>query len=166
MKISKLKDYKNGWFLGNFDPSTIMTSQFEVGTCIHKKGDKWPVHYHKIMTEITLIIKGKMIIQDIILQTGDVFVIEPYEIADPLFLEDTQVVVIKTPSVPGDKYISFNTRSEEEEKKLIEYYNEFKPAKVDPSKVITAHPVMIREGKSEPLIPKAPSDRDTSNKLF
>ena len=36
---------------------------------------------------------------------GDVFIIHPYEIADPLFLEDCKIMVIKTPSVPGDKYL-------------------------------------------------------------
>ncbi len=31
-------------------------------------------------------------------------VFEPYEVADPIFLEDCEVLVIKTPSVPGDKF--------------------------------------------------------------
>ena len=35
---------------------------------------------------------------------GDVFVIEPGEVAEPEFLEDCQLVCVKTPSLPGDKY--------------------------------------------------------------
>jgi len=46
-----------------------------------------------------------MIIQEQMLVSGDVFVIEPYEIADPVFLEDCTVVVVKAPSVPGDKFV-------------------------------------------------------------
>ncbi len=104
MKIFKLNEMKEGWFLGNFSPAAFNTNLFEVGTKIHKKGEPWPVHYHKIATEITLIISGKVKIQNKIMTTGDIFTIYPYEIADPEFLEDTHVVVIKTPSDPNDKY--------------------------------------------------------------
>ena len=38
------------------------------------------------------------------IEPGMIFVIEPSEIADPVFLEDCIVVVVKTPSVKGDKY--------------------------------------------------------------
>ena len=39
------------------------------------------------------------------LTKGDVFVIEPGEVADPQFLTECKLVVIKTPSIPTDKYI-------------------------------------------------------------
>ena len=45
-----------------------------------------------------------MQIQDQILVEGDIFIFSPYEIADPVFLEDCEVLIVKTPSVPGDKY--------------------------------------------------------------
>lgn len=105
MKISKIDDYKGGWFVGDFEPTALKTKQFEIGTKVHRKDEKWDVHYHKLATEITYLVKGKMIIQDKMLVSGDVFVIEPYEIADPTFLEDCTVMVIKIPSVPGDKYV-------------------------------------------------------------
>ena len=105
MKVSKIENYKGGWFIGDFEPSALKTSQFEVGTKLHKKGEKWDVHYHKLATEITFLLKGCMVIQDVILHAGDVFIIEPYEIADPAFLEDCVVVVVKTQSIPGDKYL-------------------------------------------------------------
>ena len=38
------------------------------------------------------------------LTAGQVFILEPWEVADPIFLEDCKVLVIKTPSVKGDKY--------------------------------------------------------------
>ena len=39
------------------------------------------------------------------LKAGDVFIVYPGEIADPVFHEDCKVVCIKTPSIPGDKYV-------------------------------------------------------------
>ena len=104
MKIDKIDDMVGGWFIGDFEPSTLKRKDFEVGYKFHKKGEQWPVHYHKIGTEITYLIRGKMIIQNQLLTSGDVFTIYPNEIADPQFLEDCEVVIIKTPSVPGDKY--------------------------------------------------------------
>jgi hypothetical protein len=39
------------------------------------------------------------------IEENQIFILEPYEVADPIFLEDCTVVVIKTPSVPGDKFV-------------------------------------------------------------
>jgi hypothetical protein len=47
-----------------------------------------------------------MIIQQTKIVPGDIFVLEPYEIADPQFLEDCVVLCVKIPSIPGDKYES------------------------------------------------------------
>lgn len=35
---------------------------------------------------------------------GDIFIYEPFDVADVTFLEDTNLIIIKTPSLPGDKY--------------------------------------------------------------
>ena len=105
MQITKLEDYKGGWFVGNFEPSAFKTEDFEVCYKTHKQGENWDVHYHKLGTEINLLVKGQMIIQGKKLTSGDVFIIYPWEVADPEFLEDCTVLIIKTPSKPGDKYI-------------------------------------------------------------
>ena len=104
MEVFKLKTMTGGWFVGNFKPCIIESYDIEVCYKLHKKGETWPQHIHKIATEATLIIRGKMKIQDQILSDGDIFVIQPWELANPEFLEDCEVVIIKTPSVPGDKY--------------------------------------------------------------
>lgn len=93
------------WYIGNFDQSVLKTKNFEVGLAKHPKGSKWPKHYHKEATEYNLLVQGKMIIQGTELNQDDIFVIEKGEIADPQFLEDCIVVVVKVPSVPGDKYV-------------------------------------------------------------
>lgn len=103
MKIARIEDFKRGWFIGNFDPSIFKTDKFEVGILHHSKGEEWPCHYH-IGTEINYIISGEILMHNRVLVAGDVFVMEPYEVADPQFLSDCVVVVVKTPSSPGDKY--------------------------------------------------------------
>jgi len=98
------KNYTGGWFIGDFSPVSYKTSDFEIGYKIHLKGEKWPIHFHKIAKEINYLIKGKMIIQNRELIEGDVFIIHPNEIADPVFLEDCELIVVKIPSVKNDKY--------------------------------------------------------------
>lgn len=105
MEVSTIKDYIGGWFIGNFKPSAFKTELFEVCYKVHPKGDKWDTHYHKNATEINYLIEGEMIIQGRILRSGDVFVIHPYEIADPEFVTDCRLVIVKTPSDVEDKYI-------------------------------------------------------------
>lgn len=105
MKVTKLNTMRGGWFIGNFEPSVLKTDTFEVGLMSHKKGEAWPVHYHAKANEYNVLLEGRMIIQNTELNIGDIFVIEKMEIADPVFLEDCKVLVVKVPSVPGDKII-------------------------------------------------------------
>lgn len=104
MKIFNIQDMWRGWFVGDFDPSVYKTDKFEVGILKHSKGEIWPKHYHKVATEINCLLTGRMILQGKELVPGDIFILDPLEIADPVFLEDCSVVVIKTPSVKKDKY--------------------------------------------------------------
>ena len=105
MKITKLTDYTRGWIIGNFTPSLIKTKQFEVGILSHTKGEDWPEHYHQVATEYNVLIDGSMTVNGVALNKGDVFVIEKNEISKPIFLEDCTVLVVKIPSVIGDKYV-------------------------------------------------------------
>jgi quercetin dioxygenase-like cupin family protein len=104
MNVTKITDYVRGWFIGNFEPSLLKTKDFEVGLLTHKKGEEWAAHYHKESVEYNILISGKMIIQGRELNSGDVFVFEKGEVADPIFLEDCTLVVIKVPSIPSDKF--------------------------------------------------------------
>jgi quercetin dioxygenase-like cupin family protein len=98
-----ISEFWRGWFIGNFDPSILKTDQFEVGLLTHTKGEKWPTHYHAQHTEYNLLIKGKMVICNEVINEGEIFILEPYEVADPDFVEDCLILCIKHPSVPGDK---------------------------------------------------------------
>jgi len=105
MKIYDYKNMKGGWFVGNFEPTAYKTENFEVSYKIHPKGEIWDHHYHKIATEINFLVIGSMTLQGKDLKSGDIFVIEPSEIANPVFHEDCHIVCVKTASVKGDKYI-------------------------------------------------------------
>lgn len=104
MNLSKLKDYHRGWIIGDFDPSILRTKDFEIGVLFHPKGEVWTAHYHKDSVEYNVLITGKMIIQGKEINSGDVFVFEKNEVADPVFLEDCTVLCVKVPSIPSDKY--------------------------------------------------------------
>ena len=104
MEIFRIEDMIKGWFVGDFEPTAYKTDRFEVSYKLHPKGEQWEHHYHKIATEINFIIRGKMIIQGSKLKSGDIFILKPMEIADPEFLEDCEIVCIKTKSVKNDKY--------------------------------------------------------------
>ena len=104
MKTFKIDDMFRGWFIGNFEPCVLRTKEFEVGVLTHKKGEYWAEHYHKISTEINILLCGRMTINGLDIHVGDIFVIEPNESSAPVFLEDCKVLCVKTPSVIGDKY--------------------------------------------------------------
>jgi quercetin dioxygenase-like cupin family protein len=104
MNVIHMRSMKNGWFVGDFDPTALKTAAAEVCHRIHQAGDKWDAHYHKKATEINYVVKGSMRIQGSVVKEGDIFILYPYEVADPEYLEDTELVIVKIPSVKDDKY--------------------------------------------------------------
>lgn len=106
MKIFRSKKWKGGWFAGDFTPAAYRTTDFEVAYKVHRRGERWPRHYHKIATEINYMISGKIKLRGKIFGPGDIFILKPGEIADPVFLTTCEMIVVKTPSVKGDKYES------------------------------------------------------------
>lgn len=110
MNIFNINDMKNGWFIGNFEPSAFKTSYFEIGHHHMKRGEIAIPHIHKQAWELNYIIKGKIKVGklndgEVELQQGQIFVYDPHEIADGEAIEDTDLVVVKCPSIPGDKYL-------------------------------------------------------------
>ena len=104
MIVDDIQNYVRGWFIGDFEPSVHKTPLFEVGVLTHKKGEKWSAHFHKKAREINLLLEGRMLMHGIELIAGQIFILEPWEVADPVFLEDCKVLVVKSPSIKGDKY--------------------------------------------------------------
>lgn len=104
MEIFDFGQMKGGWFVGDFNP-TAYPASFEVCYKQHKAGEKWDTHYHKRATEINLLVSGKMSINGTIINAGQIFVIYPYYVSAPIFLEDCTLVIVKTVSDETDKYI-------------------------------------------------------------
>ncbi len=105
MKIYKLDEMIRGWFVGNFKPSTFKTNDVEVGVKKYKRGDFEEKHHHKIATEITAIVSGKIKMNEKLYFDGDIVVIYPGEATDFEALEDTITVVVKLPGINNDKYL-------------------------------------------------------------
>lgn len=105
MQIYKLSEMKDGWFVGNFLPSAFKTKDFEVCYKKHAKGEFWNKHYHEKIHEMNLLVKGKMLINNIEINEGDIFTIQPFYVSKPTFLEDCELVIVKTPSITDDKII-------------------------------------------------------------
>lgn len=106
MKVNNLNNMIKGWFIGNFEPSLLKTNDCEVALKEYKKGDYEGKHYHKIATEFTCIITGRVKMNGIEYKAGDIIVMEPNEITDFECLEDgTKNVVVKIPGANNDKYV-------------------------------------------------------------
>ena len=105
MKITNLSKYIRGWIVGDFEPSVIKTGDFEVGIKEYKKGDYEKSHVHKIAKEITVVVCGRFMMNDVILEKGDMVCLEPNEAGEFSCLEDGSITVVKKPSAPSDKYI-------------------------------------------------------------
>lgn len=106
MKTAKLDDMIKGWFIGNFEPSLCKTNDVEVAVKKYNKGDFEDKHYHKIATEYTLIISGRVRMNNKEYKEGDIIIMEPYETTDFECLEDNTInVVVKLPGANNDKYL-------------------------------------------------------------
>ena len=88
MKTAKLTDMIKGWFVGNFEPTLLKTNDVEVAVKEYRKGDYEGRHYHKIATEITVIVNGRVKMNGIEYGKGDIIVMEPGEATDFECLED------------------------------------------------------------------------------
>lgn len=104
MKTAKLSNMTRGWFVGNFEPTAYKTNECEVAVKRYGAGDKESAHYHKIATEVTVIISGDVRMNGVDYHSGDIIIEEPGDITDFEALSDTINVVVKCPGVSDDKY--------------------------------------------------------------
>lgn len=104
MRVEKLDNMTRGWFIGNFDPSLYKTNDCEVAVKSYAKGDREKRHYHKIATEISVVVKGSVKMFGQVFTVGDIIIVEPGEATDFEALEDSMNVVVKLPGANNDKY--------------------------------------------------------------
>jgi quercetin dioxygenase-like cupin family protein len=104
MEIFNESDMIKGWFIGNFSPTALKTLTQEVAVKRYMAGDKEKSHVHKIATEVTFIVEGRVKMNSKEFKKGSIIVLSPGEPSDFSVIEDTITVVVKSPSVVGDKY--------------------------------------------------------------
>lgn len=104
MKIAKLSDMKKGWFVGDFEPTLFQTQDVEVAVKSYKAGEYEESHFHKIATEITVIVKGSVKMNNIVYEEGDIVILDPGDITDFYAITDTINTVVKIPGAKNDKY--------------------------------------------------------------
>lgn len=109
MKISNLNDMKGGWFIGNFEPSLFKTNHCEIAVKTYRAGAHEAKHYHKIATEYTIIVKGKVSMFEQEFQEGTIVIVEPGDATEFIALEDSINVVVKIPGANNDKYLVLDT---------------------------------------------------------
>jgi hypothetical protein len=93
-----------GWFIGAFDRAIWKTDLFEVAHGFNHAGEHSPNHVHQVATEINLITSGCVDVNGEIFCAGDGFIMEPGDPCECNYIEDTYTLVVKVPSVLGDKY--------------------------------------------------------------
>ena len=77
MNHANLKDMVKGWFVGGFSPTALQTDACEVAVKSYREGDKEAAHYHKIATEVTLVLSGRVRMLNKEWKAGDIIVLEP-----------------------------------------------------------------------------------------
>lgn len=102
----RLEDMVGGWFVGAFSPTALRCEAAEFGVKHYRAGDVEAAHYHRLGTEVTLILDGRARMCGREVRSGDILVLEPGIVTGFHAITDVTTVVVKTPSVPGDKYLA------------------------------------------------------------
>jgi quercetin dioxygenase-like cupin family protein len=106
MKSARLESMIKGWFVGGFSPTAFVTDACEVAVKHYAAGEREVAHYHKLATEITLVLQGRVRMAGREWGAGDIIVLEPGEVTDFVALTDAVNVVVKTPGALDDKFIA------------------------------------------------------------
>ncbi|MEZ5290581.1 MAG: cupin domain-containing protein [Vicinamibacterales bacterium] len=104
MTHQRLSDMIGGWFVGDFEPTCLRTAACEVACKSYPAGARESAHVHRVATELTVVASGRVRMAGREFGAGDIVVLAPGEPSDFEALESTITVVVKLPSVRGDKY--------------------------------------------------------------
>ena len=105
MKHDCLNDMVKGWFVGAFIPTACSTTACEVAIKYYRAGDFEDFHYHKVATEVTVILNGRVRMADREWSDGDIITLSPGEPSEFVALTDATTVVVKIPGALSDKYV-------------------------------------------------------------
>jgi hypothetical protein len=108
MKHYKLQEMVKGWFVGGFEPSVLSTQACEVAVKHYNSGDVEAAHFHRVATEITVVVSGKIRMKGREFTDGDIVVLEPGEVSSFEAITDCINVVVKLPGVLNDKFFAID----------------------------------------------------------
>jgi hypothetical protein len=108
MKKFNLDKMTKGWFVGDFEPTVIRTTDCEVGVKRYQLGDKESAHFHKEAIELTIVIEGRIRMNELEFSKGDIVLVEQNEVIEFQAMENSITVVYKSGSFKGDKYLVDN----------------------------------------------------------
>ena len=100
----RLDNFTKGWFVGNFSPTLVSSDAVEVAVKHYRAGEAEDAHFHKVATELTLIVSGRVRMSGEEVGPGEIIKIEPGQATDFMPLTEVTTVVVKLPCVKGDKY--------------------------------------------------------------
>lgn len=104
MKSARLEDMFKGWIVGDFSPTVLRSKDCEVAVKHYKAGDREELHHHLVAVELTAIISGEVRMCGKTWGAGDIILLDPGEATEFEAITDVVNVVVKMPSVMGDKY--------------------------------------------------------------
>ena len=99
-----LDQFTKGWFVGRFEPTLLATDGVEVAVKHYRSGDHEPAHHHKVATELTAVIAGRVQMSGEEIGPGEIIRIAAGQSTDFHAVTDATTVVVKVPCVAGDKY--------------------------------------------------------------
>lgn len=105
MQSFELAEMVKGWFVGAFAPTAFQTEACEVAVKHYAAGDHEGAHYHKVATEITVIVSGRVRMCGREWGPGAIVVLSPGDVTDFEALTEATNVVVKLPGALNDKYI-------------------------------------------------------------
>ena len=101
----RIDQFTNGWFVGGFTPTLLATEAVEVAIKSYRAGEHEAAHHHRIATEITAVVAGRVRMSGEEIEAGEIVRISPGQSTDFTALTEATTVVVKLPSVVGDKYV-------------------------------------------------------------
>jgi mannose-6-phosphate isomerase-like protein (cupin superfamily) len=105
VKVHALEEMTRGWFVGDFEPTAYRTKEVEVAVKHYTAGDTEARHVHRVASELTAVISGRIVMGGRELGPGELLVIDPGEPSEFEAMTDAVIVCVKVPAVPGDKYL-------------------------------------------------------------
>ena len=92
--------------MGDFFPTAFATESVEVGVKRYQAGEMDQEHFHKIGTEITVVLSGIIAMNEERYGAGEIIVMDPFEKNQFRSITDSVLVVVKVPGAKNDKYLS------------------------------------------------------------